>query len=313
MIEESSTQIANMIQREIAKYMNSSNSTYMNMVNHLESVGNQPSFALSAYNSFCKNIWIIDTGASNHICGNLTLFDKIYDLKTPCLVILPNGTKLKVTKAGTVFINPSLMLTDVFFISDFCINLFSVHKLTMLHHICCIFHPSYFEMQDLQTKRVVASGNLEGNLYTLRMDQQSASRNNSTGASFTALVNTTYFSNGFSSSVNNIDFKTDELNLWHCRLAHASLNVMKRLSCLHLPKSLVSLNPCTVCHMAKQQRLRFDRSSETALQIFELVHVGVWGPYSQFTLTGSHYFMTFVDDTSMATLIFFIKHKSESP
>lgn len=63
------------------------------------------------------------------------------------------------------------------------------------------------------------------------------------------------------------------------------------------------LEPCTACHMAKQRKGKFDRSFIAINNIFDLVHIDVWKPYSQFTLTGSEYFITFIDETSRETQV----------
>lgn len=70
--------------------------------------------------------------------------------------------------------------------------------------------------------------------------------------------------------------------------------------------------PCTACHKAKQQRIPFNRNNDMALNTFDLLHIDIWGPYSQFTITGSPYFLTIVDDASRVTWIYFLKHKSDT-
>lgn len=58
---------------------------------------------------------------------------------------------------------------------------------------------------------------------------------------------------------------------------------------------------CTICPMARQQRLSFPDSSIHSSKPFQLVHVDTWGPYNTPTYNGYRYFITFVDDYTRAT------------
>jgi len=52
-------------------------------------------YALNIVNSFCvlnQGVWIIDNGASEHMCSEQSLLQKLSMLKYPILVSLPNGT-----------------------------------------------------------------------------------------------------------------------------------------------------------------------------------------------------------------------------
>ncbi|KAK9699553.1 hypothetical protein RND81_08G180700 [Saponaria officinalis] len=60
-----------------------------------------------------KNVfqWIIDTGASTHICCDENLFDTCRVI-TPMRVRLPNGDDLEASKVGRVTINDKIVLTN---------------------------------------------------------------------------------------------------------------------------------------------------------------------------------------------------------
>ncbi|KAL0297014.1 UNVERIFIED_CONTAM: Retrovirus-related Pol polyprotein from transposon RE1 [Sesamum radiatum] len=101
-----------------------------------------------------------------------------------------------------------------------------------------------------------------------------------------------------SSSCNNV--------LWHRRLGHPSMSVLKHTP---IPNSSSTIADCMICPMAKQTRLPFATSSIQSKDVFELVHVDLWGPYKLPTLSGCHYFLTIVDDFSRATWTFLLKYK----
>lgn len=127
---EAGSQISRIIQQEVAKYLNNLNPNLANLVNLLESSDTTDSYVLTAFNRDNYESWIIDTRASSHITRNLKLFDSMHSLKTPCTVILPNGTHFSVTKAGNIHLQPNLLLTDVLYVSQFKFSFIFVSKLT---------------------------------------------------------------------------------------------------------------------------------------------------------------------------------------
>lgn len=108
-------------------------------------------------------------------------------------------------------------------------------------------------------------------------------------------------------SLNNC---TDDISLWHSRLGHLSNDVLKHITCIG-NKNYGDLL-CDICPLAKQTRLPFHSSNNTSSDLFDLIHVDVWGPYRQPSLTGACYFLTIVYDFSRTTWTFLMKTKSQS-
>lgn len=95
-------------------------------------------------------------------------------------------------------------------------------------------------MKDLFTKKVLLEGNLEGGLYKL------CSSNSSTPIHYSSL-----FAAGFSASIN--------ANIWHFRLGHPSLSIVKQVleSCKLDLKSNIMSTIYSSCQEAKIHRLSF--------------------------------------------------------
>ncbi|XP_016473235.2 uncharacterized protein LOC107795165 [Nicotiana tabacum] len=74
-------------------------------------------------------IWIIDSGASDHMTSDKSLLFYIETLYVPYLVSLPNGYKVKVHNVGSLALFPDLILHNVLYIPSFKFNLISVYKL----------------------------------------------------------------------------------------------------------------------------------------------------------------------------------------
>ncbi|KAK2974296.1 hypothetical protein RJ640_016782 [Escallonia rubra] len=95
----------------------------------------------------------------------------------------------------------------------------------------------------------------------------------------------------------------------HCRLGHPSLPVLKKLCSQFHDISSVD---CESCHFAKHHRSSLSpRVNKRVEPAFELVHSDVWGPCPVLSKSGFRYFVTFVDDFSRMTWIYFMKNRSE--
>lgn len=92
------------IQQAIAKYMNSGGNNYMNVANMTE-IKSTRNFTLYFFRNIESDSWIIDIGASNHICHDKSIFNELHDILGYNPVILPDGSTINVTKAGTVTLN----------------------------------------------------------------------------------------------------------------------------------------------------------------------------------------------------------------
>ncbi|KAK2970794.1 hypothetical protein RJ640_007090 [Escallonia rubra] len=96
----------------------------------------------------------------------------------------------------------------------------------------------------------------------------------------------------------------------HCRLGHPSLPVLKKL-CPQFHD--ISSVDCESCHFAKHHRSSLSpRVNKRVESAFELVNSDVWGPCPVLSKSGFRYFVTFVDDFSRMTWIYFMKNRSEN-
>ena len=69
---------------------------------------------------------------------------------------------------------------------------------------------------------------------------------------------------------------------------------------------------CKGCIVGKHPEHKFDRGKENrAKSILELIHFDIIRPIPTTSMNGSRYVLTFIDDFSRYTWVFFIKKKSE--
>ncbi|KAJ1402717.1 Retrovirus-related Pol polyprotein from transposon TNT 1-94 [Sesbania bispinosa] len=101
----------------------------------------------SHYNS---HKWIIDSGATSHIC----CFKQLYDSYTPIHnfhVFLHNPTRFKVEGICSIKINDNIFLHNVLHIPTFRFNLLSLLTLINDNSFRFIMQPNSFLLQDLKT------------------------------------------------------------------------------------------------------------------------------------------------------------------
>nr|GEZ45648.1 hypothetical protein CTI12_AA233370 [Tanacetum cinerariifolium] len=102
--------------------------------------------------------WVNDTGASDHMIPNFSLFITVINFKNLIMVHLPNGSSKTMTIVWSVKPTPTLILTNVFYVPDFQLNLLSVGKLSQNNQLVAYFYPDDFCFQDLSTDQIVVVG-----------------------------------------------------------------------------------------------------------------------------------------------------------
>ncbi|XP_059284755.1 uncharacterized protein LOC132038046 [Lycium ferocissimum] len=106
--------------------------------------------------------------------------------------------------------------------------------------------------------------------------------------------------------------KSVSASLWHRRLGHLPMNRISLVPSLSISFDGNKNMFCDACCKAKQTRLSFPTSMIKTEHAFDLIYCDIWGPYKTQSLSGSHYFLTIVDDFSRATWVFLMKNKSET-
>ena len=233
-----------------------------------------------------NSLWIIDTGASNHMTGNLEGMSEIRDI-VACPVGMPDGGQTNATKEGTVFLGGGLKLTNVLYVPKLNCSLISVSQLLDESNCFVQFTNKLCVMQDRTSKMLIGVGKHQDGLYYFHGKQ---------------MVKTCK-ANGMS-----------QLELWHKRMGHPSYKTTQSVPDLSKRKyEGLSNKHCDVCLRAKQSRERFSISEHNASELFELIHCDLWGPYKTSSSYGAFYFMTIVDDYSRSVWIYLLANKKEVP
>lgn len=124
-------------------------------------------FNLNVNSSMPNTCWIIDTGATTHICAYYEHFVNFKDLGKEIKIYMPNGNVRTTRKYGDVPLDESLILRDILYVPSFKLNLLSVGKILQNRFLECCFYADLCTFQDQRTSKVIAMGRLKGNLYVL--------------------------------------------------------------------------------------------------------------------------------------------------
>ncbi|KAK4397151.1 Retrovirus-related Pol polyprotein from transposon RE2 [Sesamum angolense] len=93
---------------------------------------------LDSYVDDVLGCWIMDTGATNHMCVNPHLLTNLIDSPNTS-IHLPDGHIQNVSHTGDAHLHHNLTLTNIFLVPRFKYNLLSIPKLCTTAHIDIVF------------------------------------------------------------------------------------------------------------------------------------------------------------------------------
>jgi hypothetical protein len=102
--------------------------------------------------------------------------------------------------------------------------------------------------------------------------------------------------------------------LWHRRFSHLHYRALPIVSKMVTGLPEIQVNPdgvCKGCAQGKNVKNPFPSSDSRAKGVLDIVHSDVCGPMSTPSLNGYIYYVSFIDDYSRKTWIYFLKSKGE--
>jgi len=212
-----------------------------------------------------KSSWILDSGATDHVCTCLSDFTS-YKIIKLVLISLPNGHRFYTSCFGTVVFSNKLYLTDVLYVPEFTFNLVSASKLALNLNCHLIFSSKDCEIQENLTKEKIGIVQAKNGLYIFH------------SSIFQRNVTNTY--------IPSIHCVSKDVNVWHNRLGHLSNERLHVLRSIYPYISVQKPYLCDTCHRAKQRKLFFPLSHSNTSHIFDLLHMDIWGPCSIISMHG---------------------------
>lgn len=237
-----------------------------------------------------ENVWFLDSGCSNHMCGNKDWFFSL-DESFREFVKLGNNSKMTVMGKGNIRLRINGItqtITEVFYIPDLKNNLLSLGQLQQ-KNLTIVFQNDTCKVYHSDRGLIIETQMSSNRMFAVPAFAISPT-------SFQATCE-------------------DSTYLWHCRYGHLNFKGLKLLSQKQMVRGLPSLKDstkiCTDCLVGKQHREAFPQKSPwRASKRLELIHADICGPIKPESNSNKRYFITFIDDYSRKTWVYFLSEKS---
>ena len=234
------------------------------------------------------NSWVIDSCANRHMTGSTKNLQNYSSCLKEENVRIADGSLTSVSGTGSIICTPDIKLSSVLHIPDFPVNLLSVSSITKDLNCKIVFFPDRCVFQDLETGKRIGSGRLHDGLYMFDGTKDS-------GQAFFG---------------DNKDVNLEILQ-WHRRLGHPSFFVLKKLYLSLFLRTQQESLFCDACEYAKHTRNSYPLNNNKSTIPFMTIHSDVWGPTQTPSLSGSRWFVTFIDCCTRMTWVYLLKAKSE--
>ncbi|KAL2900777.1 Retrovirus-related Pol polyprotein from transposon TNT 1-94 [Bienertia sinuspersici] len=266
-----------------------------------------------------KSKWILDSGATHHMTGDSSKLINIFEVDKPIRIGPPNGDTAAVTQKGEAYLNKNLKLHNVMYVPAFQYNLICIQKLVRDSNCEVKFTGSFCIIKENESEPVKGIGRAKRGLYIYLDDTVSTTvggvidvvkKGEMDDRKMTVNAATELSKMDIPGSI-KLDNPLRKEMLWHQRLGHAPMERIKKIEELK-GKVKECGEHCLICPQEKFSKLPYGHNKSRASEIFELIHIDIWGPYKTPTRRGHKYFLTMVDDHSRTTWIHLMKQKSQA-
>ncbi|KRY14711.1 Retrovirus-related Pol polyprotein from transposon TNT 1-94 [Trichinella patagoniensis] len=236
--------------------------------------------------------WFLDSGATTHLTHRDDWMEE-YNGRTTHTVAIANGTNITTKGCGVMKIplatEKTMVAYDVRHAPELALNLLSVSRIAAQKKTL-IFDENGCRIVDLAVEvprqHILGTATQYNGLYRLnRCDH-------------------------WAMAVQDVP------DLWHRRLGHLSRGSMKLLQdgqATGIPSDAITKTDCVTCLKEKQCRLPFPKSAtKRSEEVLELVHSDICGPMQVASVGGARYFLSFIDDFSRKSFVYFLKHENEA-
>ncbi|CAI5997310.1 unnamed protein product [Closterium sp. NIES-65] len=253
--------------------------------------------------------WLLDSGASSHLCNDPHLFSSLRQPFPGSGVRFGGGEQYPAHGIGDILVyarhnnhTHPITLKDVLYIPQTAHNIISVRKLKdegLTTHFPLHAPPQVFRGS---TVLAVAHEHMKPFFVSLSPASSSQPATVSTASAPPPLVPASC------SAASSL--------LWHRRFGHLNGQSLQQLHSKQMVSG-ISLNgslpsTCISCLRGKQTRQPFPDSTSSSSAPLDLVHTDVAGPFPiGTTFGGATYLLTFIDVYSRYTTVYLLKSRSE--
>ncbi|KAI1001426.1 hypothetical protein K3495_g6774 [Podosphaera aphanis] len=257
---------------------------------------------------------ILDTGATNHVFHDRSLFHSIFPIRKS--IFIASGLSIPVHGVGQVKFrvyeysgkenSKVIKMGNVWYVPSCTKNLVSGSQLVSKGFKICYSNGGLCVLSSCG--KAIASARPKGRFCCFNTDPHPQFFQKHPNAFFLNVAQGSF------------------TELLHQRFAHIGLQLLKNIDVSELQPSIIrsrrnhgshinteSLRPCEVCSLRKQvekiNRGPLPKSSD----ILELIHSDTWGKCRTPGIFGSLYYVTLADECSRETTLYLMKNKSDVP
>ena len=245
--------------------------------------------------------WIVDSGASTHMTWDHDVYCEYRELSTPQPVRLGDGRKVNAVGKGTVKFKVMsssdneviFTLTDALHVPEMSCNLLSVRSVTDKGYKMS-FHDNKCSIEG-KDEKVIAEAQKKGNLLQLQGEAVKAT----------------------SEECDNVATAASK-DIWHSRLGNLGDTALDKLAAGHSVKGVAIKGDqersfCEGCARGKASHVKPKALNQIrATRKCGIVHSDVLGPVSVQSLTGKRFMISFTDDKTRCSQVYFMRSKDEA-
>lgn len=225
---------------------------------------------LSLLNS---NDWIVDSGASDHMCFSLDRFCFYKSInKLGHQITIPDGRKISVKYMGTVKLQNGVFLQNVLYVPQFRFNLISVNKLISDLKCKLTFETDGCYVQGSLMKKPWLLGKHKSGLYIFKENECKESVTIASQQKISPEAPQKACNAQSSSSPNSL---LNKAKFWHLKLGHLPFNKLQIIFPDISGKFVKSNIMCTVCPLGRQTRTNYPKSCCKTSKPLELLHIDI--------------------------------------
>ena len=256
----------------------------------------------NVHSTSSSRYWIIDSGCTSHVTHDRSIFTSYTPSSTMSKLDLGANSSATIIGRGDVRLDLCMpdgstkpcLVKNVLHVPDLRYQLLSVSAMSKLG-VNVQFDASSARLVRTSDSSTVGTGTFRNGLYTL--DCTVPPSKTTPNQPPVALVTS--------------------MQTWHERLAHVNVAGIKSMVARGVVKG-VDIAPsttednCVGCVLGKSHRAPIPKVSDSrATQPLQLVHSDVSGPIEVESIGGAKYFVSFIDDYSKWTVVYFMRRKSE--
>jgi transposase InsO family protein len=246
-------------------------------------------FIMGLFTGKNKNEWYIDSGATSHMTPHRELLLENLN-QGGDQVTSADGTKLPVSAKGetkVTFNDGSICVKNAMHVPNLAVNLLSISKITAQGNTV-VFEKDYCKIFNAANECVVKCEQSDG-VYKLKADTEKC---------FVA------------------NKKTSALT-WHRRLGHVNYATMKKMrdgavDGVDFYDDETSVKNCETCMKGKMAKSMFKASESKTNEVLDLIHSDLMGQMETASFGRAKYVLTFIDDFSRKTFVYFLRTKDET-